>query len=123
MAPEQRYAALLRFNILSMFQWQIEKRRLQRCDFDVKSTFDGRDRNIPRQGIIGKTLSRAALEIARELIEDEDKRQARTRRLPPGVKVALKRTGGKAFELLADTLVKRGVTSEPMGRSRADELR
>jgi len=73
---EQRHASGLLFTRFGMFQRQIEEDPLQRRESVVCTDGQPLQADIPCQRILGKRCWRAAMDIAGQLIEQQDQRQS-----------------------------------------------
>src|SRR5688572_21694832 len=87
----QAHRDLLVLEILGMLEGQVEKETQQRIDLRVVLGGDGLPREIARERIGGVSVRRAAEDVARNLVEQQQQRERTVRRVHPRVERAQRR--------------------------------
>ena len=85
---EQADRLVLVGEVLRMLERQIDEHALDRSKRLVEAAGDQRRARFPRLGIGGERLGRAAMQVAGELVQQDDQRQRAARRLGPVIERA-----------------------------------
>src|SRR5690606_3854317 len=104
---------VLQVRILGMLQGQVEKPALHRAQHLVQVLLDAVQAQPLRRGILGEGLRPAAVDVAGELIQQDDQGQAAAGGLLPAAQLAGHSLLVQAAEAIADLGVEGGIGLEP----------
>ena len=85
---EQADGLVLVGEVLRMLERQIDEHPLHRSKRLVEAPGDSGTRDLPRLGIGGERFRRAAMQVAGELVQQDDQRQRAARRIGPVIERA-----------------------------------
>lgn len=96
---KQLDAAILQFDRFGMLQRQITEHALDAPQFALGTAVDQFQCQLQRQRITGKGPGRVAMDVARELVKQQDQRQTAARRFSP----VFMQAGGRGIDQRAKT--------------------
>jgi hypothetical protein len=112
-APEQGDGAGLVLGILGMFERQVEEEAAVERGASIEAALDRGVGGGARPGVAGKGAQRAAMDVARELVEQQHERQRTVDGAHPIVEIADAGRRHVGAEAVADLLVEARVLFEP----------
>lgn len=113
---EQHHRAFLNCEIFGMHERHIKEGALLRRVKEIETPAERLARDVERRCVLGESGRRVAIDIARELVEQNDQRERMARMRAPRVQPLRCSGAMKRAETLADPCIKRSVAAEPLER-------
>ena len=117
------HGLILPLPILGVLEGHVEEHALNRSQELVESALPGAQAARERLGVAGEGRARAAMDVARELIEDDDQGEDATRRLLPLFQLTPHRPLVKLPEAFSALAIKGGIRLKPDLAALGDRLR
>src|SRR5215216_8033513 len=112
-APEELHGPALVFQVLAVHERHVEEPALYRRQLPVVGMLHRVPGRLARFLVCGVHPRVTAIHVARELVEDDDERQAASRLVLPVVKVARGGLLVNGLEALPDLTIEPGIFGEP----------
>jgi len=106
-------AAAHRGELLGVDQAEVQEQRLRGCQIAVEAAIDCIPGDRERRGVVAERLRGAAVDVARELVEQDHEAEAAARRRPPRIELAARRGLHQRGKLPPDLVVDLGASAEP----------
>jgi len=106
----------LELDVFAVLQGEIEEGSLDDAELPIDAGREPVEAEASRDRIAGKCLRPAAMDVTRELIDQEDEREPATCRIGPAVQLAGDGAGERVAETVPDLPIRLGTYLEPAAR-------